>query len=201
MAVTPSPSKWEREIFIGADRTHYYTYLIKRTLPGSYYTYTDSTYLNKILITGNKIVERYIVRVTRHVDETTMGDWKQTELLDQAFNVEEYLIKEKITYAMPERDLLFYYNLSIENNELSIFKANRAVLLDSVALGNLIKVDWKEIDHKDHYVIRVSECHRASDTYYFTIQYGQGGDVDYYQNIILLSKDAVRRAQVLTRKK
>lgn len=198
---TPTPSKWERVIFIGANKTHYYTYLIKRTLPGSYYTYTDSVFLKKILIEKNQVIERKVIRVIKHIDETTYGNWKHYEQISDVFNVEEYLVEEKVYYSIPSDYLFFAYNLSIGNNELSISKENRVVLLDSLTLQQHLKLKWDEIGRKDNYVIRISSCFREGTMHYIIVQYGFRGDMDYYQDIIMLDVETVREAQKLTRKR
>jgi len=198
---TPNPSKWEREIFIGADETHYYTYLIKRTLPGSYYTYTDSVFLKKILIQYNRVIEKRVIRVIKHIDETAYGDWKHYEQFSDIFNVDEYLVGEKVYYSIPYNSLFFDYNLSIRNNELSINKENHVVLMDSLTLKEHLKLDWDEIGRKKNYVIRISSCFKEGKKYYFIVQYGYGGDMDYYQGIIIMDVEAVYEAQRLARKK
>lgn len=198
---TPSPSKWEREIFIGANETHYYTYLIKRTLPGSYYTYTDSVFLKKNLIQYNRVIEKRVLRVIKHIDETTYGDWKQYEQFSDFFSVDEYLVGEKVYYSIPYNSLFFDYNLSVRNNELSINKENHVVLMDSLTLKEHLKLDWDEIGRKKNYAIRISSCFKEGKNYYFIVQYGRGGDSDYYQGIIMMDVEAVHKARRLAGKK
>ncbi|MCZ6702670.1 MAG: hypothetical protein O6940_06470 [Ignavibacteria bacterium] len=155
LVTMPSPSKWEREEFIGATDTHYYTYLTKRYLPGSYYMYTDSTFLLKIQIQGDKTIESNIVRIVSHIDETSYGDWIHSEKIAPIFNVDEYLSKEGVYRAFTGNDLFYDFNLSLADNELSINHEHRIVMLDSVSLQGLLKIDWEEIDFGVHYLLRV----------------------------------------------
>jgi len=155
LVTTPSLSKWEREEFIGATDTHYYTYLTKRYLPGSYYMYTDSTFLLKIQIQGDKTIESNIVQFVSHIDETSYGDWIHSEKIAPIFNVDEYLSKEGVYRAFTGNDLFYDFNLSLADNELSINHEHRIVMLDSVSLQGLLKIDWEEIDFGVHYLLRV----------------------------------------------
>ena len=201
LVASPYPSKWEREEFIGATDTHYYTYLTKRYLPGSYYMYTDSTFLLKIQIQGDKTIESNIVRVVNHIDETSYGDWIHSEKIAPIFNVDEYLSKEGVYRAFPGNDLFYDFNLSLADNELSINDENRFVMLDSVSLQGFLKIDWEEIDFGVHYLLRVSSYFKVKEKYYFVIQYGHGGDMDFFQDIITMDADKVKAAIKMARKK
>jgi len=80
---TPGKTAWTQVIFIGANETHYCTYLIVRDQPGSYYTYTDRVYLCRYDLKDNVLVDQQLVRETVYRDTTTNGDWrKQDKLLE-----------------------------------------------------------------------------------------------------------------------
>ena len=187
---TPNPASKIRVIFIGANDTHYFCYLIKRSQPGSYYSYTDSTLLCKYEIaTGNK-VECFLLRITNFRDTTTYGNWKVTdELTDMSFNIIKYFIDNNIYYGYPSG---FLHNDSflIDNGKLSIAnpKGTRITMFDSTELRKELKVD----DLTD---MRIITYYQVKKNLYMLIQQGDFCciDVDFTQFILPLDSEEVKK--------
>ena len=61
---TPSPSKWRHITLLGVNDLHYYLLVTERTLPGSYFSFTDRWYLEIRRLDDRNVVERTLLRAT-----------------------------------------------------------------------------------------------------------------------------------------
>lgn len=101
VVATPSPATWRREILLGTSDASYFTYLMERDYPPTYYAYTDSLFLLRYSLATGELEEKRLLRKTRHVDEAADGRWKAVEEAVAPFSTDAYLLRERMEPAFP----------------------------------------------------------------------------------------------------
>ena len=96
---TPGQADWTRKVLIGYNDSEIMYLEIKRTNPGSYFSYTDSMFTVSINPSNGIEIQRQLLRATLHEDSTSMGDWTQKELYIAPNDMNHYLSSKKIHYA------------------------------------------------------------------------------------------------------
>jgi hypothetical protein len=185
---TPGKATWTRVIFLGANETHYCTEFIEREQPGSYYDYTDRTYLCKYALKDNALVEKHLLRVTVYRDTTTFGNWRHRDTLRTPLNVEKYLVENDIPYVFPS-DQLEDCKLILNWRGLFLkigWKTTRLVSstdFEKIAPG--MTMDSLGYGHP-----KVINYYKAFSHYFFLIQYGEANyDGSFEQAIIPVPKE------------
>lgn len=185
---TPAKAIWKREIFISYNNTHYYSYLIERNQPGSYYHYTDSGFLCKYLIKNGETEKKILLRRIYHADTTAEGTWMHYEEVKEPLNIEKYLIKNKVFYAFPS-DMSDGYKIIINKNGMFLEQNKKKALL--MDLKNLEKyMKWVDKNAK------VITYYESKTHFYFIVQYGLGCyDSNFYQSIVVINSSDVKNAE------
>ena len=189
---TPGKATWTRVIFVGANATHYCTYLIVRDQPGSYYEYTDRVYLCQYALKDNGLVDKQLVRETVYRDTTTNGDWRKQDKLPDPVNAERYLIENKMYFLFPSDDL-DDYKPSINWRGIFLTKDRKArLLLSGESITQMAPGFTMELEGYGH--SKILNYYRGSGYYFFHIQYGEAAyDGPFDQAIILVPKAAIEK--------
>lgn len=191
---TPTKAIWKREIFIGYNNDSYFSYLIERNQPGSYYGFSDYVFLCKYTIKEEEvIVEKILIRKTVHSDTTCEGTWAHIEEIKEPPNVENYLIQNHLFWVFPS-DYLDAYKLILHKDGLFVERnKKKELLMDSNNLEKYAKRYKEMVDGNS----KVVSYHRGAKYFYFVIQYGsECYDSDFYQSIVVVNSSDVMRAQM-----
>lgn len=98
---TPGSSTWKRQVLVGCNYSHFYSYLIERNQPGSYYEYFDTLSLAQYAITTGELVKQTVIRKTHYIDPYAEENWMAEEQQQTPFDLNKYLFENQIEYAFP----------------------------------------------------------------------------------------------------
>ncbi|MFA5857652.1 MAG: hypothetical protein WC955_01145 [Elusimicrobiota bacterium] len=192
---TPDKATWKREIFIGYNETHYFSYLIARDQPGLYYTYTDITYLCKYPINSRKVEEKILVRriiyKELYDEKKNTRTWQHQEEIQNPINTEEYLLKNNVCYAFPDSSLLNPNQVMINKDGMFLQgKTKKVILLTPKQLQN-----YMDVEKLDYSQARIETCYNNETFYFFIVLYGDCCyDTDWLQTIIIIDSSEIENA-------
>jgi hypothetical protein len=163
---------------VGASDDYYYSYLLERDYPGSYYTFTDILHLCKFSLRDGSLVSDTILSRTVHADTTTFGKWDRRDEIDQISDLSGYLADQGAKLVFPSRSF-WYDNLVITSEGLFLSEGDaRLELVGGATLRELLPPRN----------FRLVEQYRAGDYYLFLIASGSNCiDSDYSCRIIPVS--------------
>ena len=79
---TPDAGYKNREILLGANDSIYISLSIKRSQPGSYYTYSDSTFIKYYGNSSGKLIKKELIRITKYNANSDVTEWNSNEVQD-----------------------------------------------------------------------------------------------------------------------
>ena len=164
---TPDPGLKRREIFLGANDTHYFCLIQQTSQPGSHHVRYDSTMFCKYDITSAEIIESILLRAIKYYYSFDENIWEmQDELKDSLLNFQQFLFERKAYNVYPSR---FFedFLLIIDNNGLTVDKrdGDKIVLLDVEQFKKLSNQEW--IDG-----MKVLTYYESDNNLFLLIQYG-----------------------------
>ncbi len=120
---TPGAGYKNREILLGANDSIYISFSIKRAQPGSYYTYSDSSFLKYFSNNTGKLIKKELIRVTEYKANSDVTQWSSNEVKDlNDVNIGDLFRKYSIDYAFPSA---IYSNENITMDEKGLVVSNR----------------------------------------------------------------------------
>ncbi len=189
-AATPYPGWKLRELVLGVNESHCFTLSLKRSQPGSYYQYTDSTFVTRFDLSSGEMVDKICARVTEYRDTTASGDWTATEVVaDPAIDLHEYLVRNGVCYAYPW-SLCDKYALNLSGDGLVAVDQHGATFV-------LIPLDvvLRRSRRKRMEDLKYAECLETTDQLLFAFREGlfclEGESREF---IIPIAKSEVRKA-------
>ncbi|RKZ83868.1 MAG: hypothetical protein DRR19_18510 [Candidatus Parabeggiatoa sp. nov. 1] len=185
---TPGSATWKREILMGCNDTHFYSYVIEMHQPGSYYEETYILSLAKYTIATGELVDKTIIRKTRHTDTDTEGHWIAEEQQNTGFNLTKYLIDNQIDYAFPADMSEANIVVGKDGFFLQGEKA-KAILLSKPQIVSL--VPWFRQDTK------IAALFMANRNYFVLLEAGayNTADGNFSQAIIVINHAKYQKAR------
>jgi hypothetical protein len=144
-SATPDPAIWIRETLIGANEEYYFSYILERHYPGTYFAFTDVLHLCTFSLCDGSLVADTTLCRTAHVDTTTLGDWTRKDEVHVFPDIGHYLAQRRVELAFPMR---FYQKESLVVTPDGIYFESgdkRSQLLAREALGGVFVSDTDEI--------------------------------------------------------
>jgi hypothetical protein len=182
---TPSAAIWQRESLIGSNDKYFYTFLLERNNPATYFEYTETFSLAQYEIASRKLVNTTVIRKTRHVDEQADGNWVKTEQQTKAFDLNQFLTKANLNYAFPADSGDTQWLMQADGIYLQGDKG-KVILVPKADLTT--KVSWFNAYSK------IAGLYELKNNYYVLLESGDelGGrslENDFQQTIIIVTGD------------
>lgn len=169
---TPPKGATLRQVFLGCNDQHYFTLAMISATPGSHYEGYDSTFIYKIDIQTNRVVDRALMTAAHYRKKDEEG-WSRTSLLESsAIDMNQYMVENDVHFAFTSGSAIFSREETfIDMNGLYLIKDEEKVIklllpdefLRISGIPKLMEVVFKEVYH----------CHRSdlmypdSESYYF----------------------------------
>ena len=187
---TPNPSEWRQVNVLGANDTHYFLIAVERSLPGSYYLFTDRWYLEKRRLGDRKLIQRDLLREASYMDDavTPKVHWEITKDKPMAFDLTALLAKEKVMAPFPKR-LPGGLKVEQKNTILTLIIGDYR---QDLAGGIKFRPD-------DHAKLRIRGFYRTANWYFLVVEQGEPDDVGYLQVVVPLSEGYYRTVRKLHR--
>ncbi len=102
---TPSPSQWRHISLLGANDTQYYLLVTQRSLPGSYYSFTERWFLEVRRLDDRELVERSLLRAAsfRNEAEGQAARWVITDDRAHALDLGGLLSSDHVMAPYPSQ--------------------------------------------------------------------------------------------------
>ena len=188
---TPDASTWKRELLIGANDTHFYSYVIERENPSSYFEYTETLLLAKYAITTGQLAEKITIRKTLHLDKEGNNNWTTEEQLTTPFDLNHFLTENHVSYAFPNNIGDAQIVVKTEGFFLQDEKSQVVLLPKSKVVP---QAPWF-----DQYT-KIVSLYEINNNYYLLIEqrdeFGEISldDMDFQQTIIIITGEAYKKA-------
>ena len=182
---TPSAVIWQRESLIGSNTKHFYTLILEKNNPASYFEYTETFSLAQYEIASRKLVNTTVIRKTHYIDKQADGNWVKEEQLTSAFDLNQFLSKASIGYAFPADISETQWLVQADGIYLQGDKG-KAILVPKTDLTT--KVAWFNA------YSRIAGLYEINNNYYVLLESGDelGGrslENDFQQTIIVVTGD------------
>jgi len=183
---TPDSSTWRREVLVGCNDSHFYSYLIEQRNPGSYYKYIETLSLAQYAITTGKLVEQTVIRKTHHLDFDAEGNWMAEEQQQTPFDLNKYLVDNQIDYAFPIA--MSDTNIVFEQDGFFLpGKKAKALLLSKSQIESL--VPWFS------QATKIAALYKADNNYFVLLEAGYHYmDMDFLQAVVVISHHTYQKA-------
>ncbi len=189
---TPDASDWYKVDLIGSNGTNFYYYLTHEELPGSYYYSFTKYYLVSRNIKTGEIVEKIHLKTTKNISEETIkgGEIIFTHEYEHPFmsdvNPMEILRDNDVEALFPDFDAEGRYEFD-EKGMYFVKKGKRIDVVSKEYLDRFIPgyEEWLDDGKRGVSIIQV---YSSRDYYYYLLQYGVGGDIDFFQAILPISR-------------
>lgn len=180
---TPSVSEWRHLTLLGANDDNYFLLVTERSLPGSYYNFTENWYLEKWRLIDNTRLDRKLLRTASFVNrsDNAIAKWEiDKEETPGIFDLARLLEHEKLMppypgSALPSNLQLKYHEnkvLSLTYKDLDIPISNRVELFPA----DIVKPS-------------VYKKFMAQGTTFYQVESGYPDDVGYKQVMIPISQE------------
>jgi len=180
---TPERGFTTREIFIGANDSFFVSVTNKRTQPGTYYEFSDSTFICSYFLDTSKMIEKTLIKVVHYQNQYAAGNWVETEKLKKdiyATNV--FLDKYDVALSYPSK---YLSKENITKEELGLVGTNsdgkQVFILNKEIINEIFSIE-------NHLEIKVLEIYETNSHFFLQLQ----RDVDnghYFQKIISVTKN------------
>lgn len=182
---TPSAATWQRESLIGCNEKYFYTFILERNNPASYFEYTETFSLAQYEIAGGKLTNKTVIRKTRHVDKQADGHWVTEEQQTNAFDLNQFLSKDNLVYIFPAARSETQWLVQAEGIYLQGDKG-KAILVPKSNLATT--VPWFNA------YSRIAGLYELNNNYYVLLEQGdelgsRSLDNDFQQTIIVVTGD------------
>ncbi len=165
LMATPERGSYFRKILLGVDQEHYFLLTIKRTIPGIYYAYYDSTFIEKYHISSNKLIERQLISATSYQDTTTNGDWKRSDWVPvKAVDLSLYIRMNQITFVIHSG---WFSNYKVLANQNGLYMVKDKDIIVKLLSPNQFKALSGITSLRD---ITFKDCFVCPSTYFFKFE-------------------------------
>jgi hypothetical protein len=187
---TPSAVIWQRESLIGSNAKYFYTFILERNNPATYFEYTETFSLAQYEIANSKLVNTTVIRKTHYVDKQADGNWVKEEQLTNAFDLNQFLSKANLGYAFPADISETQWLVQADGIYLQGDKG-KAILVPKAELA--AKVAWFNA------YSRIAGLYEINNYYYVLLESGDelGGrslENDFQQTIIVVTGDSYNQS-------
>jgi len=165
---TPSKGSTVRQIFLGSNDKYYFTLTIIAANPGSHFEGYDSTFIYKIDIQTNRLIDRALVTAAHYQKKGKEG-WDRTALItDSSIDLNKYMIENDIHFTFSSGSAIFSQDETfIDTNGLYLINDKEKVIKllspdEFVEISGVPKL--KEILNEIHFK-EVYTCHRSDLLY------------------------------------
>ncbi|MHA2284187.1 MAG: hypothetical protein ACXAC5_25390 [Promethearchaeota archaeon] len=157
---TPSKGATVRQVFLGSNDKYYFTLAMIHANPGSHFEGYDSTFIYKIDIQTNRVIDRDLMTAAYY---QKIGDeWNRTPLLNNSsIDMNKYMIENDVHFSLSTgSDYFAKDEIFIDINGLYLIKDKEKMIkllspsdfLEISAISELGEITFKE----------VYTCHRAN---------------------------------------
>ena len=187
---TPSATTWQRESLIGCNEKYFYTFILERNNPASYFEYTETFSLAQYEIASRKLVNKTVIRKTRHIDKQADGHWVKEEQQTNVFDLNQFLSKDNLVYIFPADMSETQWFVQADGIYLQGDKG-RVILVPKSDLTTT--VPWFNAYSK------IAGLYEINNNYYVLLEQGDefGGrslDNDFQQTIIVVTGDSYHKS-------
>lgn len=191
---TPDASDWYKVDLIGSNKTSFFYYLTHQELHGShYYSFTHYYLVSRNIKTG-EVEKKIHLKTTKNVSEVHFeGDEgiftrKYEHPFISDINPGSVIGKENVSALYPNPDAPREFRFDTKGMHY-IKGRKRKTLISKAYLDRFMPGYEKWLDWEDG--IRIVQVYGVRDYYYYLVQYGTGGDVDFYQAILPVSTKVI----------
>jgi len=194
---TPSAATWQRESLIGCNEKYFYTFIMERNNPASYYEYTEIFSLAQYEIANSQLVNKTVIRKTRHADKQADGHWVKEEQQTNAFDLNQFLSKDNLVYIFPADMSETQWLVEADGIYLQGDKG-KVILVPKSDLAT--KVPWFNA------YSRIAGLYEINNNYYVLLEQGNelGGrslENDFQQTIMVVAGDNYNKSWQLLNQK
>ncbi len=190
---TPDASDWYKVDLIGSNGTNFFYYLTHEELPGSYdYSFTNYYLVSRNIKTG-EITQKIHLKTTKNVIEDNTGEFirKYEHLFISGINPMDIIKENDVEALYPCPDVERRFNFEFDEKGMQFVKGGKKKVLSKSYIDRFVPgyeewLDWDE-------GVDIVQTYLGRDYYYFLLQYGVGGDMDYFQAILPVSADLIRQ--------
>ena len=189
---TPDPSNWYKVDLIGANNTNYYYYLTHEELLGSYYySFTHYYLVSRNIKTGSidrkvllKKTKNTIIRKDRDVID------KHENILITDINSMDIISENNVEALYPDVDAR--KSFKFDKKGMYYVKDNKRINVLTREYLNKFLIEYEEwYDWKNG--ISIIQVYSNRDYHFYILQYGTGGDIDFFQAILPIRRNIVRQ--------
>jgi hypothetical protein len=192
---TPPKGSTVRQVFLGSNDKYYFTLAMISATPGSHYEGYDSTFIYKIDIQSNKVIDRALMTAA-HYQKNGEEGWKRTALItDSTIDMNKYMMENDVHFTFSSGSAIFSKDETlIDINGLYFIKDKEKVikLLSPSEFLEISGTPKSEEILKEIYFKEVYTCHRSDLLYperpsYYFLKFQYTDPVSGYQKQFFIS--------------
>jgi hypothetical protein len=177
---TPPKGSTVRQIFLGSSDNYYFTLVILSANPGSHYKGYDSTFVYKIDIQTNRLIERSLMAAS-YYHKIDQDNWKRTVLItNSSIDLSKYMIENDVHFSwssgfFPSKEVFIDVNglYLIKDKEKVIKLLSPDEFMNISGITTLTNIRFKD-SYKCHFSTLLFP--QSPSYYFFKFQYtGPGG--------------------------
>lgn len=197
---SPDSSNWYKLDLIGSNNTSVFYYLTHEELPGSHYlSFTHYYLMSQNINTGVKDI-KVLLKTTKNTlvenGDEFVNKHEDTFVSDE--NPMHIINSNNVRFIFPDFDAKMNYRFDKKGMYI-LNEGKRITILTEDVLKKWIPEYEAWYDWEDG--IKVIQVYSNKQYYFYILQYGVGGDIDFFQSILPVKKDIVIKNKMHERKK
>lgn len=111
---TPDAASWRRQMLIGQNAEHFFRYVAVSDHPASYYSYSRTLRIEKVLKLDSRVVESVVLAEVTYSQDLNTEQWSEASGAVPSFDLSGYLRTNRVAFAFPS-DVIHFRTFAIDS--------------------------------------------------------------------------------------